>query len=147
MGMYRSVGIRTRFVCGAVSAMVLLVLCPGTSRSAADDPAEQAPAFSALVGQWVRPDGGYTITIKSVDAAGKIDASYANPTPLPFSKARATKNGRKLELFFEIVAGGYAGSTYTLTLDPATDTLKGTYYQAVAKQKYDVFFRRLTPSE
>jgi hypothetical protein len=32
-------------------------------------------AFVALSGRWVRPDGGYVISIKSVDASGKLDAS------------------------------------------------------------------------
>ena len=45
-------------------------------------------------------------------------------------------------LAFELRAGGYDGSTYELTYDPATDRLKGTYYQAVAKQKFDVNFVR-----
>lgn len=41
-------------------------------------------AFRSLPGRWVRPDGGYVIAIKSVDAGGKLEASYANPNPLPF---------------------------------------------------------------
>jgi hypothetical protein len=39
-------------------------------------------------------------------------------------------------------AGGYGGSTYDLLYEPATDRLKGVYYQAVAKQKFDVVFVR-----
>jgi hypothetical protein len=39
-------------------------------------------------------------------------------------------------------AGGYNGSTYELTYDPAGDRLKGSYYQAVAKQKYEIYFLR-----
>jgi len=38
--------------------------------------------------------------------------------------------------------GGYAGSTYDLRYEAATDRLIGTYYQAVAKQTFDVFFIR-----
>ena len=45
-------------------------------------------------------------------------------------------------MFLELTAGGYAGSTYELTYDLASDSLKGTYYQAVAKQKFDVHFVR-----
>jgi len=99
-------------------------------------------AFGALPGRWVRPDGGYVISIKSVDAGGKLDAAYANPNPLPFSRAEATQDGKTLKLFFELRAGGYNGSTYTLTYDPAADVLKGVYYQAVAQQKFDVYFTR-----
>jgi hypothetical protein len=99
-------------------------------------------AFGALPGRWVRPDGGYVINIKSVDAGGKLDAAYANPNPLPFARAEAAWDGKTLKLFFELRAGGYNGSTYTLTYDPAADVLKGVYYQAVAQQKFDVYFTR-----
>jgi hypothetical protein len=99
-------------------------------------------AFGALPGRWVRPDGGYVINIKNVDASGKLDAAYANPNPLPFSRAEATRDGNTIKLFFELRAGGYNGSTYTLTYDPASDTLKGVYFQAVAQQKFDIYFMR-----
>ena len=100
----------------------------------------QAQSFDVLQGRWVRPDGGYTITIKGVDAAGKLDAAYANPNPLPFAKAEASRDGKTLKVFLELRAGGYNGSTYTLTYDPEKKVLKGVYYQAVAQQKYDVYF-------
>ena len=100
------------------------------------------PAFGVLVGRWVRPDGGYVITVKAVDGPGKLDAGYANPNPLPFYTAEATREGGTLKLFFELRAGGYNGSTYTLSYDPTSDRLKGVYYQAVAKQKFEVVFNR-----
>jgi hypothetical protein len=109
-----------------------------SSIAASDSPA----AFASLPGRWVRPDGGYVISIKSVDAAGKLDASYANPNPLPFYTAMATADDGTLKIFFELRAGGYNGSTYTLNYDAAGDQLKGTYYQAVAKQTFDVVFVR-----
>ena len=98
--------------------------------------------FRVLQGRWVRPDGGYTITIRSVDAGGKLDAAYANPNPLPFTRAEASRDGKTLKVFLELRAGGYNGSTYTLTYDPASDRLKGIYYQAVARQQFDVYFAR-----
>lgn len=107
--------------------------------------AKSERAFAELEGRWVRPDGGYTITIKSVGADGKLDAAYANPYPLPFSKAQVSRGGETIKLFFELRAGGYNGSTYTLTYDPATDLLEGVYYQAVAQQKFDVYFQRAKP--
>jgi hypothetical protein len=82
------------------------------------------------------------IGIKAVDASGKLDASYANPSPLPFYTAEVTREGDALKLFFELRAGGYNGSTYTLKYDAASDQLKGVYYQAVARQKFEVVFVR-----
>ena len=78
----------------------------------------------------------------SRSAGGRLDASYANPNPLPFARAEATRDGKTTRLFFELRAGGYNGSTYTLTYDPANDILKGVYFQAVAQQKFDVYFTR-----
>ena len=64
------------------------------------------------------------------------------PTPLPSARAEATRDGKTTRLFFELRAGGYNGPTYTLTYDPANDILKGVYFQAVAQQKFDVYFTR-----
>ena len=110
-------------------------------------PASTPPAATridvdVLKGAWVRPDGGYLIVIKSIGANGQLEAMYFNPNPLPFAKARALPEGATLRALFEIQAGGYAGSTYELTYDPASDRLKGIYYQAVAKQKFEVYFTR-----
>ena len=98
--------------------------------------------YGVLAGRWVRPDGGYVISIKSVDVGGKLDASYANPHSLPFSRAEATRDGIEIRLFFELRSGGYNGSTYTLIYDATSDQLKGVYYQAVARQKFEVVFDR-----
>jgi hypothetical protein len=100
---------------------------------------------AVLKGAWVRPDGGYVIVIKGIDPNGRLEAMYFNPNPLPFAKAQALPEGAALRAFFELQAGGYAGSTYELAYDPASDRLKGTYYQAVVKQKFDVFFVRKRP--
>lgn len=109
----------------------------------ASPPATDAgPASEVLKGAWVRPDGGYTIVIKNVGENGRLEATYFNPGQLPFARAEASHEGGRLRAFFELRAGGYDGSTYDLAYDPASDRLAGTYYQAVAKQKYDIFFVR-----
>lgn len=98
--------------------------------------------LDVLEGAWVRPDGGYLILIKKVGADGKLEASYFNPKPLPFAKAQATRDGATVRLAFELQAGGYSGSTYDLLYDAASDRLKGVYYQAVMKQRFEVYFTR-----
>ena len=98
--------------------------------------------LDVLKGAWIRPDGGYTIAIKSIGPNGELEAMYFNPKSLPFAKAQASREGSNLRASFELRAGGYDGSTYELTYDPASDRLKGIYYQAVAKQKFDVYFVR-----
>jgi hypothetical protein len=131
------------FLLSTAALSVSLIPLPAQAQVRAEAPAAQADGiFAALPGRWVRPDGGYLINIKSVDASGKLDAAYANPNPLPFSRAEATRDGNTIKLFFELRAGGYNGSTYTLTYDPASDTLKGVYFQAIAQQKFDIYFMR-----
>lgn len=98
--------------------------------------------FDVLRGRWVRPDGGYVITIKGVDGTGRLDAGYANPSPLPFAKAEASRDGTTIKVFLELRAGGYDGSTYTLTYDPVNDILAGVYFQAVVQRRFDVYFTR-----
>jgi hypothetical protein len=99
-------------------------------------------AFNALPGRWVRLQGGYVITIRAVDADGKMDASYANPRPLPFHTAVVRRDGDALKLSFELRAGGYNGSAYTLRYDAANDRLTGVYDQVVVKQTFEVVFVR-----
>jgi hypothetical protein len=115
-----------------VSAALLCGVAPAQAQAQDPSAAPAGPAaasgpqaaFGVLAGRWVRPDGGYVISIKAVDAAGKVDASYANPSPLPFYTAEATRDGSGLKLFFELRAGGYDGSTYMLHYDSASDELR-----------------------
>jgi len=114
---------------------------PATSGAPASAVAA-TPGFDTLKGTWVRPDGGYRIVIRNVGADGQLEAMYFNPSELPFSKSQATRQGTQLHVSLELRAGGYDGSTYDLAYDPASDRLKGIYYQAVVKQKFDVYFVR-----
>jgi hypothetical protein len=102
----------------------------------------QSGDLTFLLGNWVRPDGGYTITIRGVDTTGKLQASYANPSPLPFSRAEVSREGKTVKVLFELRAAGYNGSTYRLTYDAASDRLIGIYFQAVQRKEYDVVFQR-----
>lgn len=131
-------------------AVVLCVAAGGTFAQAMASPAAEAEAppagsesgFDALRGLWVRRDGGYLIAIQGVDSSGHLDATYANPHHLPFARAEATREEDAIKVFLELRAGGYNGSTYTLLYDPEQDMLTGVYYQAVARQKFDVRFER-----
>jgi hypothetical protein len=99
-----------------------------------------------LSGKWLRPDGGYVLEIRSVDdASGKLEAAYLNPRPINVSKAQATRDGGSVKVFVELRDVNYPGSTYTLAYDPASDQLKGDYFQAALKQTFDVYFTRVKP--
>jgi len=114
------------------------------SREARPQPSvSSSVSLEALRGQWIRPDGGYVIVVKGFDSSGKLDATYFNPNQLPFSRAEATLKDNTINVFLELRAGGYAGSNYNLAYDPITDQLNGIYYQAVAQQRFNIFFIRV----
>jgi hypothetical protein len=98
--------------------------------------------LQALIGKWVRPDGGYVISVRSVDPDGRVDAGYFNPRPIHVSRAEASAEGKAVKLFIELQAAGYPGSTYELTYDPGTDSLVGIYFQAAMQQRFEVVFVR-----
>lgn len=132
---------------GRMIAVALTLTVAGSALSQTP-PSRSAGTASAKVsaevlkGTWVRPDGGYRIAIDGVGPDGKLDATYFNPTRLPFAKAQVSQDGATFRVLLELQAGGYAGSTYDLLYEPATNRLRGTFYQAVAKQKFDVYFVR-----
>lgn len=98
--------------------------------------------FQALVGKWVRPDGGYVISVRSVDPDGRVDAGYFNPRPINVSRAEASVEGKTVKLFVELQAAGYPGSTYELNYNPGSDSLVGIYFQAAMQQRFEVVFVR-----
>lgn len=127
--------------------LALGVMAGHVTAQVSKSPAVEAPpaesGLDTLIGRWSRPDGGYRITIRGVDAEGRLNAAYANPSTLPFAKAEASREGDTIKVALELRAGGYNGSTYDLTYDPAEDVLRGVYYQAVARQRFNVYFERV----
>lgn len=139
---------RNELLAAALGAAILGGAWPACAQGVKPAPGDSSAASTAnvglnvLKGNWVRPDGGYTIAIKGIGSDGQLEAMYFNPNPLPFERARASMQGTTIRADFELRAGGYAGSTYELIYDPASDRLQGTYFQAVAKQKYEIYFTR-----
>jgi hypothetical protein len=113
---------------------------PGAASNGA--PAADA-GFQKLVGRWQRPDGGYVLALSSVDAGGKIVAGYFNPNSIHVARAEASRDGAALKVFVELRDVNYPGSTYTLTYDPASDQLKGIYFQAALQEQYEIYFERM----
>ncbi len=101
-----------------------------------------APDPQRLVGEWLRPDGGYVIKIASVAADGAVEASYHNPSPINVERARAAVEGGVLKLHVKLNDRGYPGCVYSLEYDPENDVLIGTYFQAAMRQTYRIAFRR-----
>lgn len=109
---------------------------------AASVPADKPRDIDALLGAWQRTDGNYIIVVSGIGAFGQLQATYFNPRQLPFAKAVATRDVEVLRANFELRAGGYDGSVYELSYERAGDRLVGSFYQAVAQQRFDVVFER-----
>jgi hypothetical protein len=100
-------------------------------------------AFDRLKGRWFRPDGGYVIDIRNIDASGKMDAGYFNPRRINVSQAEASREGDAIKVFIELRDVNYPGATYNLAYDPQRDQLRGVYYQPALQQSFDVVFIRM----
>ena len=99
--------------------------------------------FEKLKGKWVRTDGGYVLEIKQVANDGKIDAAYLNPRPINVSKADASSEAGKMNVFVELRDRLYPGNYYKLTYDAGKDQLAGVYYHLGIQQQFDVIFVRM----
>jgi hypothetical protein len=99
--------------------------------------------FEKLKGRWQRPDGGYVLEIKSIATNGSMDAGYFNPRSIHVVKAEALRDADATKVFIELRDVNYPGSNYSPTYEPASDQLKGIYYQAVEQQRFAVVFMRV----
>jgi hypothetical protein len=99
--------------------------------------------FEILKGRWVRPDGGYVVAVREIDAGGKLVAAYFNPRPINVSQAEAASDGTTIKVFIELRDINYPGATYNLTYDPRSDQLKGIYFQPAINQSFYVVFVRM----
>jgi hypothetical protein len=104
---------------------------------------EAKTEFESLKGRWVRPDGGYIVAVREIDASGKMVASYFNPRSINVSRAEASRDGTSLKVFIELRDRNYPGATYNLTYDPGSDQLRGVYFQPALNQSFDVAFVRI----
>ena len=123
-----------------------LAIAPSSAGQATREPVagtEVQVKFQLLKGRWQRPDGGYVIEIKDIDTNGKMAAGYFNPWPINVSQAEAALDGTTLKVFIELRDVNYPGATYHLTYDPASDQLRGVYFQPKLQQRFDVFFVRI----
>jgi len=128
---------------GVLAVLGVAGLVAYLQRMPRETPSAVAPSFQPLTGRWLRPDGGYVLEIRDVGPAGTLTAAYFNPQPIKVAKAEALQERGTIKVFLELRDVGYPGSMYTLTYDPASDQLKGAYFQAALRQSFDVAFVRL----
>ncbi|MBL0732278.1 MAG: hypothetical protein JJW03_05430 [Desulfosarcina sp.] len=98
--------------------------------------------FKVIIGEWVRPDGGYIVRVRDINPDGSVDAGYFNPGKINIAEANVSLRKGLVKLFIKLQDRGYPGSTYTLYYYPEKDALAGFYYQAAIGQTYEVVFFR-----
>ena len=101
------------------------------------------PDGQRLAGRWVRPDGGYILELGEIHEGGSLKAAYFNPRPIKVSQAVWARQGGKITVLVELRDVNYPGSTYNLEYDAKSDRLKGTYFQAVERQTFNIEFVRV----
>lgn len=117
--------------------LALTVLgCGVTSSATAQDDSQR------LAGRWLRTDGGYLLELRDIKEDGSLKAAYFNPRPIHVSRAEFHRQNGKITVLVELRDVNYPGSTYKLRYDRASDRLKGTYFQAVQRETYDIEFVR-----
>lgn len=119
---------------------------PPAAKAAATKAAAPGSAVAADVarvrGRWLRPDGGYILAFNSIDADGRAEAGYFNPSPIRVAWARVKPEGTAIKVDVELRDQNYPGCLYKLTYLPDRDRLVGTYFQAQMQQTYEVEFVR-----
>ena len=102
----------------------------------------EKPDFRVILGEWVRPDGGYVVHVRDVNPDGSVDAGYFNPNKIHIAEASVSLWKGMVKLFIKLQGRGYPGSTYTLYYYAEKDALAGFYYQAAIQQTFKVVFFR-----
>ena len=117
----------------------------GTVFAESGNPSKQTQGqtdVQRLEGRWVRPEGGYILELRNIKEDGSVLAAYYNPRPINVFGAKWSRKEGKINLFVELRDVNYPGSKYILKYDPESDRLKGTYFQAVEKQTFNIEFVR-----
>ena len=96
---------------------------------------------SILVGDWIRTDAEYRVTISELHD-GTLKAGYFNPNPINVGKAGWVFADGAMKIYIELRDENYPGSNYNLVYYPDKDLLAGKYFQAVEGVTYDVGFLR-----
>jgi len=123
---------------GVLAVLSVWIVCFATAEIASTE----KPDFKVIIGEWVRPDGGYVLRVRAIKPDGSVDAGYYNPREINIAEANVSLWKGLVKLFIKLQDKGYPGSTYKLYYYAEKDALVGFYYQAQLKQTFEVAFTR-----
>jgi len=104
--------------------------------------ASETLSLDRIVGHWSRSDSPARLEIRGVRDNGLLDASYYNPRAIHIATAAAKQERDYIRVYLKLQDPSDPGSTYRLNYDPKLDSMRGDYYDAVARQMNDVAFTR-----
>ena len=138
---------RIKFLRSAIAAVAVICLVwLGSARASQEQNAQESSGFSAaqkLEGRWVREQGGYVLVLQDIMPDGSLKAFYLNPRNINVHVANWKFEDERLFLYVEMRDVNYPGSTYQLVYNTEKDILEGIYYQAVARQEFEIYFERI----
>jgi uncharacterized protein (DUF2147 family) len=126
----------------ALSVVTTTVVSALSAEAADKSQAVNKSDIERMPGRWSRTDASYILELKDISMDGTLKAAYFNPRSINVSRAEWKRNEGRLTLFIELRDTNYPGSNYSLTYDPGSDKLSGTYYQAVQRRTFTVEFIR-----
>lgn len=95
-----------------------------------------------LMGQWLRPDGGYVLSLEKFETDGSLKASYFNPKKINVHESFWKIIDEKIYVMVELRDVNYPGSRYVLSYDEKNDFLTGVYFNAAYQQSFEIYFER-----
>jgi hypothetical protein len=125
-----------------ISILITILACALYFSAAETAVSAEQPDFNVIIGEWVRPDGGYIIRVREINLDGSVDAGYYNPGEINIAEANVSMWKGLVKLFIKLQDKGYPGSTYTLYYYAEKDALAGFYHQAAIEQTFKVVFLR-----
>lgn len=125
-----------------ISILIMFLLCAVSFPIAETEVLAEQSDFNVIIGEWIRPDGGYVIRVRDIKPDGSVDAGYFNPNKINIAEANVSMWKGLVKLFIKLQDKGYPGSTYTLYYYDEKDALAGFYYQAAMGQTFKVVFLR-----
>ncbi|MBE0571706.1 MAG: hypothetical protein IH618_09205 [Ignavibacteriaceae bacterium] len=135
----------TKIILTLVAAAILIILVvvlTNKQSSESNTPGIKTTNENLLVGNWIRTDFEYRISISKINEDGTLAAQYFNPNQINVGKASWAESYGNLKIIIELRDVNYPGSTYTLNYLPDRDMLAGEYYQAVEGLTFYVEFIR-----
>ena len=124
--------------------LVLLLMFCSTSLQAQLQEATQVPwpGFEVLLGRWGCPGRGI-IYIKNISSTGSMQVQFFNPEPIHVTQAQAARDGTSTRVLIILRHADNLCCTYNLAYNPASDQLRGVFWQKDSPKTSEVVFSRM----